>query len=110
MREYHNDMPARIDYDRHALRNFCDRWGVTELAFFGSVLRDDFRPDSDVDVLFRYDREKCRITLFDMCHMQDELETIFGRRVDLISRGGIEASRNFYLKRGVLGTAEVIDA
>ena len=79
------------------------------MAFFGSVLRDDFGPDSDVDVLVRFHPET-RHTLFDMVTMEEELKRILGRKVDLVSRRGIEMSRNYIRRKAILGSAEVIYA
>ena len=92
-----------------AIGRFCRRWGVRELAFFGSVLRDDFRKDSDVDVLVTFDNA-VRQTLFDLVEMQSELSEILGRKVDLVSRRGIECSRNYIRRKEILSTAEVVHA
>jgi uncharacterized protein len=83
---------------------------VSEFALFGSVLRDDFRPDSDVDVLVSFPSYEATPSLFDHIDMQDELEAIFGRRVDLISKKGIETSRNPYRKKAILESARVVYA
>ena len=90
-------MTARIAIPSDGIAAFCERWQVTELALFGSVLRDDFRPESDIDVLVAF-REEARHSLFDMVHMEEELKALFGREVDLVSRRGIERSRN-HLRR-----------
>lgn len=87
--------------------DFCRRWRVTELALFGSALRDDFRPDSDVDVLVSFD-DDAHWTLFDLVIMQEELRDIFGREVDLVSRRGIERSRNVLRRQEILSSVEVI--
>ncbi len=100
-------MKAKIDIPQEEIEDFCHRWQITELAFFGSVLRDDFRPDSDVDVLVRFHPE-ARHTLFAMVRMQEELARILGRQVDLVSRRGIEMSRNYIRKKTVLESAEVV--
>ena len=71
-----------IDRPRDRIAAFCKRWQVTELALFGSVLRDDFGPASDVDVLAGFG-ECARHTLFDLDDMELELKEIFGREVDL---------------------------
>lgn len=92
-----------------AIRDFCHRSHVRELSLFGSVLRDDFGPDSDVDVLVQFD-PAYRPTLLDLGRMQGELETIFGRRVDLLTRQGIEASRNPYRKQSILSSSRVVYA
>jgi predicted nucleotidyltransferase len=94
----------------HALlREFCDRWKVTELSLFGSVLREDFNKDSDVDILVSFS-EGAHWTLFDMVHMQDELEAILGRKVDLVSRRGLETSKNQFRKKTIIDSREVIHA
>lgn len=98
-----------IDIPLGAIRPFCKLWQVTELALFGSVLRDDFGPASDVDVLVEFE-EEARHTLFDMVHMEEELQEIFGRQVDLLTRRGVENSRNYIRRKAILDTARVIYA
>src|SRR5215216_5638842 len=71
------------------LSEFCKRWNISELALFGSALREDFRPDSDVDILVSF-APQAQVTLFDMAHMQEELKDTFKRDVDLLSRRGLE--------------------
>ena len=100
-------MSVRIEIPQETLETYCRRWKIVELAFFGSVLRDDFGPDSDVDVLVQFS-EEARHTLFDMVHMQEELQTVLGRKVDLVSRRGVEMSRNYLRKKAVLESAEVL--
>jgi len=91
------------------LAGFCLRWKVTEIALFGSVVRDDFRPDSDVDVLVSFAPD-ARWTLFDLVSMQNELKQIFGREVDLVERKAIEQSENYIRRRNILSAAKVIYA
>ena len=100
-------MTARIAIPSEGIAAFCERWQVTEMALFGSVLRDDFGPDSDIDVLVAFD-DAARHTLFDMLDMEEELKTLFGREVDLISRRGIERSGNHLRREAILGSAETI--
>ena len=100
-------LQARIDLPAEALAAFCERWQVTKLALFGSVLRDDFGSDSDIDVLAGFD-EAARHTLFDMDRMEEELRDIFGRDVDLVSWRGIETSRNYLRRKAILGSAELV--
>jgi uncharacterized protein len=100
-------MTARIAIPEPEGRAFCQRWRVTELALFGSVLRDDFRPDSDIDVLVRFHPD-ARPTLFDLVRMQDELEHLLGRPVDLVSRRAVESSRNPLRRNALLSSAEVV--
>src|SRR3990172_6281743 len=76
------------------LADFCRRWKIMEFALFGSVLRDDFRPDSDIDVLVTFAPD-AGWSLFDHVTMQEELKVIFGRKGDLVSRRGVERSQNY---------------
>ncbi|GAB4498756.1 MAG: nucleotidyltransferase family protein [Anaerolineales bacterium] len=99
----------RIKVSREKIAKFCKRWNISEFAIFGSALRADFRPDSDVDVLISF-APHARVTLFDMVLMQEELKTIFGRNVDLISKRGLENSRNYLRRKAILEEAQVIHA
>ncbi len=85
----------------------CERWQVARLGLFGSVLRDDFGPESDVDLLARFD-PAARHTLLDLERMEEELESILGREVDLVSWRGVERSRNPYRRRAILESVEVV--
>lgn len=86
---------------------FCHRWKVTELALFGSILRADLRPDSDVDVLVSFAPD-ATWSLFDLVAMQDELSSMFGRTVDLVERKAIENSENYIRRRHILNSAEPV--
>jgi len=97
----------RIDFDRHRIAAFCRKWKVTEFSLFGSVLRDDFTPDSDVDVLVQF-AEDARWGLFDLCRMEDELREIFGRDVDLITRRSVEQSPNWIRRKHILESLETV--
>lgn len=99
-------MNARIEIPHERLASFCHHWDVSELAFFGSVLRPDFGPRSDIDLLVQFLPE-ARPTLMDIARMQKELSQIFGRPVDLLERRTIERSRDFIRKASILGTCEV---
>lgn len=94
---------------RDDIAAFCKRWGVAALALFGSVLRSDFRDDSDIDVLLTF-REGIRYTLFDLVRMSDELEALFGRPVDVLDRQAVEQSQNYLRRDSILSSAEVIYA
>ena len=98
---------ARVNVPQEKIAEFCRRWKIVEFALFGSVLRDDFGPDSDVDVLVTFDPD-ARWGLFAMVHMQHELEEILRIKVDLVSRRGIEASRNYLRRQAILNSARVI--
>lgn len=92
-----------------AIADFCQRWNITEFALFGSVLRADFRPDSDVDVLITV-REGYRLTFSKLAAMEDELERLFGCSVDLLTRRSIEDSPNYLRRKSILASAQVIYA
>jgi uncharacterized protein len=96
-------MPA-IDIPQHKVADFCQRWKITEFALFGSVLREDFHSESDIDVLVTFAPDAAW-TLFDHVEMQDELSVLFGRKVDLVSRRGIERSQNDRRRRAILESA-----
>ncbi len=98
---------VKIKIPKAKIAAFCKRWNVSEFAVFGSALRGDFRSDSDVDVLVSFSPQ-AHVTLFDMVRMQDELKAIFGREVDLISKRGVENSRNYLRRKAILESAQVI--
>ncbi len=85
---------------------FCCRWKVVEFGLFGSALRDDFNAGSDIDVLVTFAPE-AQVSLFDLAQMQIELESLFGRPVDILEK---DALRNPFRKREILKTAQVIYA
>jgi hypothetical protein len=97
----------QIPQDRVA--DFCRRHRIRELALFGSVLREDFRPDSDVDILVEFEPE-AHHGLFALARMQSELEEILGRGVDLVERSAIENSRNYIRRKAILSSAETVYA
>jgi hypothetical protein len=91
------------------LAAFCRRWEIREIALFGSALRRDFRPDSDIDLLVTFAPET-RWTLFDLVAMQRELQVIFKRKVDLVERQAVEQSENYIRRKSILESAKVIYA
>lgn len=93
-----------IDYQKDQLIDFIRRWKVTEFALFGSVLREDFDPESDVDLLVSFS-PSARWSLFDLISMQQQLEEIFGREVDLVERASL---LNPYRRRAILDSMKVI--
>jgi predicted nucleotidyltransferase len=99
-------MPLAISFDRERIAEFCRKWRVKELSVFGSALRTDYRPGSDVDVLVDIE-EGAPWTAFDLVDMIDELRDIFGRDVDLIEKS---AMRNPFRRHEILRTREVIYA
>jgi predicted nucleotidyltransferase len=98
-----------IPIDKDQLRDFCRRWKITEFALFGSATRpEEFRSDSDVDVLVRFE-PAAKWDLSAWIDMRDELGGIFGREVDLAERDGVEQMRNYLRRAAILETAVVLD-
>jgi predicted nucleotidyltransferase len=92
-----------------SVADFCRRWGIVELAVFGSALRDDFSEESDVDLLLTF-AEPSLGTLYDYVLMKEEIETILDRKVDLISRHALERGRNAVRRREIEQTAQTVFA
>jgi len=86
------------------LAAFCRKWRIRELSLFGSALREDFGPESDLDFLVSFEPE-AEFDLFDLVAMKDELEARYGRPVDIVEK---EALRNPWRKREILNTCEVL--
>lgn len=89
------------------LSAFCRRWRIARLEVFGSALRDDFRPDSDVDFLVTFAPD-ASWSLLDLDEMEEDLARLIGRKVDLVSRRGVERSQNWLRRRAILGSAEPV--
>jgi predicted nucleotidyltransferase len=97
------DLSARIAVPAEAIEEFCRNRGIREIALFGSVLRDDFGPDSDVDVLIEF-RPGAKRSLFGLERMSQELQALAGRRVDLVTKGGLSP----HLAGRILRNREVV--
>jgi uncharacterized protein len=98
-----------IDLPMNEIQAFCLKWQIIELALFGSILRDDFKPDSDIDILVSFAPNTKR-GLTEMLQMQDELEAIFKQKVDLIVKVAIERSENWLRRKNILESARTIYA
>jgi len=99
-------MLARLAAVQEQIERFCQRWQVAELALFGSVLTDEFGPESDVDVLVAF-ADDASWSLFDLVAMQEELEQVFGRPVDIVEK---DAVRNPFRRHHILSTKRDIYA
>jgi predicted nucleotidyltransferase len=106
MPEFH---ARNLDLPEKKLSDFCQRWRISEFALFGSVLRDDFDAESDLDILVAFAPD-ADWSLLDHVQMEQELEALLGRKVDLLSRRSVERSRNWLRRREILDTAEVVYA
>ncbi len=95
-----------FSWPKERIRAFCEQWKVEELAVFGSALREDFGSGSDVDLLVRFAPE-ADWTLLDHARMEQELEELLGRSVDLVTRQAIEESPNWIVRREILRSARV---
>jgi hypothetical protein len=100
-------LQSRLGITLEKLAEFCQQWQVSELALFGSVLRDDFSSNSDIDVLVAY-HPNAKRGLFEKIRMQEELSSLLHRDVDLISKKAIEQSRNWLRRKNILDSIEVI--
>ena len=99
-------MPLTMLIDYARIAEFCRKWRVKEFAIFGSALRDDFTPQSDINVLVELLPDH-GLDLYDWMDMIEELQTIFARKVDLVAKGGL---KNPLRRREILSTAEVVYA
>jgi predicted nucleotidyltransferase len=97
----------RSELPRRELAEFCKHWKVAELSLFGSMIRGDFGPQSDVDVLVKFDPGVCP-SLIELDQMNRDLAEIFGRKVDLVERAAIESSANYIRRRHILESAEPV--
>ena len=95
-----------IDIPDDKIADFCRRRKVVELALFGSVLRDDFGPDSDIDVLITFTAD-CGWSLWDLFDIREELHQMFGREVDLVEK---DALRNPFRRHEILRSYKVVYA
>jgi predicted nucleotidyltransferase len=100
---------VKLNFNREKLGRFCRDRGIARLELFGSALGENFRDESDVDLLATL-RVDAKPTLLDWADMQEKLAEMFGRPVDLVSRRAIERSRNRYRKQSILSTAMPIYA
>jgi len=99
----------KFSIPRKKIADFCRRWKVVEFSLFGSALREDFHPDSDIDVLVTF-APNTRVSLFDLVDMEDELKTVFGREVDLVEKDSILQSENYIRRKNILENTKVIYA
>lgn len=98
---------SQMEIPIERIAELCDRWQITEFALFGSVLRDDFRPNSDINVLVSF-APTARRGLTETLQIRDELGALFSRPVDLLVKATIERSDNWLRRQNILNTARVI--
>lgn len=98
-----------IDIPTARLKAFARKWQIRSIDLFGSALRDDFRPESDIDLLVEFEPE-AGWSLIDHVTMQEEAQAIFGRKVDLVDRESVQQSRNWIRRRAILESARPVYA
>jgi hypothetical protein len=98
-------MSLQLQIDRSKIEDFCRKWKITELSFFGSALRSDFHSGSDVDVLVSFSSNE-NWDLYDHMSMEEELTSIIGRKVDLLTRRSVERSENWIRRTSILSGSE----
>jgi uncharacterized protein len=97
----------RFNIQPNQLQEICQQWQITEVALFGSVLRDDFKAESDIDILVSF-AEKAKITFFDLDTIESQLSKLFNRPVDIVTKQAIEQSHNWIRKNNILNHSIVI--
>ena len=102
-------MNSQVSIPKDRIAEFCRRRGICLLSIFGSALRDDFRPDSDIDVLFEFESDQTS-GLLEVASMEQELAQILGREVDMVERSAVERSRNYIRRDAILQFAETVYA
>jgi predicted nucleotidyltransferase len=101
------DLQQRLNLKTTEIKQICQQWQITELALFGSVLREDFRSDSDIDVLVSF-AENAKITFFDLDAIENQLSQLFNRPVDLVTKKAIQKSHNWIRRQNILNDSQVI--
>ncbi len=102
-------MNPHVSIPKDRLTAFCRTHGIRRFAIFGSALRDDFGPDSDIDVLVEFDPDRTP-GLLGFVSLEAELSDLFDRDVDLVTHAAVEGSRNYIRRKAILESAEVIYA
>ena len=93
---------CKLDLPLNRIIELCKKYTVKELSAFGSVLRDDFRPDSDVDFLVVFEHDDYGPWMSKMTDLEEELSSVLGREVDLVSKHGVEQSENYIRRQHIL--------
>ncbi len=101
---------GNIDVPMDELAQVCRRYGVSDLAIFGSALRDDFDPDSDVDFLVTFENGDCGPWMSKLTDLEEALSALLQREVDVVHKPGVEHSRNWIRRKAILDSATVVYA
>ena len=100
-------LPHGLTISSESLTKLCQHWQIVEVSLFGSILREDFNTNSDIDVLVKFS-EEARITFFDLDVIEQELSKLFYRPVDVVTKLAIEQSHNPIRRKNILDNSKVI--
>lgn len=98
-----------IEIPQKEIEDFCKKYEIKEISLFGSALSKELREDSDIDLLITF-QDNSHHTVFDLVRMKQELQQFFKCKIDLVSKRGIESSRNYIRKNAILNSAEILYA
>ena len=101
-------MNVKLTVPQNQVAEFCRTNGIVSLAIFGSALREDFGPDSDIDVVIEF--APGRTPGFGFVSVADGLSKLLGRRVDVLTRSAVERSPNFIRRKAILESVQVVYA
>jgi hypothetical protein len=104
-----SEAEPRIPIETERIAAFCQKWKIVEFSLFGSVLTDNFHPQSDVDVMVEFAAD-ARWGMWDLYDMEEDLKAIYGRRVDLMTRRSIAKSENYLMRNSILSGARTLYA
>ena len=96
-----------INLDTETISKICQNWQIVELALFGSVLREDFNSNSDIDILVSF-ADDAKITFFDLDDLEQEFSQLFNRPVDVVTKAAIEQSHNWIRRKNILENSQII--
>ena len=99
---------GNIELPMDELARVCGTYGVSELAVFGSALRDEFGPDNDVDFLVTFENDDSGPWMCKLTELENELSVLLQRDVDVVHRRGIEQSNNWIRRDAILDSARVV--
>ncbi|HBL13222.1 MAG TPA: DNA polymerase subunit beta [Cyanobacteria bacterium UBA11162] len=105
--DYQIPIPHGLTLPGESLTKLCQHWQIVDLSLFGSILREDFKADSDIDVLVKFS-EEARITFFDLDVIEQQLSQLFHRPVDVVTKPAIEQSHNPIRRKNILDNSKVI--
>ncbi len=100
-------LPHGLTIPGESLKKLCQHWQIIELSLFGSILREDFNADSDIDLLVKFS-EEARITFFDLDVIEQQLSQLFHRPVDVVTKSAIEQSHNPIRRKNILENSKLI--